>query len=85
MVTLAPALLLWPGLPPKRYLFAIALTALLPALLAAGVASLEEHLFVAHCRTLPPTAPTVFKNRWWPNADHHLCFDPATGKLWGGD
>ena len=80
-----PALLLWLGLPRKRYALAIALTVLLPALLAAGVASFEEHLFVAHCRTLPPTTPTVFKNRWWPNEDHHLGFEPATGYFWGGD
>src|SRR5688572_21509403 len=81
----APAVVAWLGLSFRRYLLAVALTALIPTLLSEAYASLEEHLFVARCRTLPPTTPTVFKGRWWPNEDHYLYYDPATGELGGGD
>jgi hypothetical protein len=80
-----PAALVWLGLPLRRYVLAVLLTAFIPEVLSEGYATLEEHLFVARCRTLSPTTPTVFKDRWWPNEAHYLYYDPATGELGGGD
>jgi hypothetical protein len=85
MFGFVPAAVAWAGLPTRRYLLAVALTVLLPAVLAEGYASLEERLFAARCRGLPATAPTVFRDRWWPNGAHYLYYEPATGTLGGGD
>jgi hypothetical protein len=82
---LIPAAVLWLGLRRRRYLLAVALTAFLPTLLSEAYATVEERLFVASCRDLPPATPTVFKDRWWPNRNHYLFFEPSTGELGGGD
>jgi hypothetical protein len=82
---LAPAAVAWAGLPFRRYLLAVVLTAVLPTLPAEGFATLEERLFVARCRSLPAAAPTVYKDRWWPNGGNYLFYDPATSALGGGD
>lgn len=74
------------GLPWRRYLALILTLVVLPALIADGYGTLEEKLFVASVRALPPTAPTVFKvRRWWPNGSCHLYYEPSTGTLGGGD
>ena len=80
-----PAAVSWTGLPWRRHLLAVVMTALIPAFVAIATARVEERLFVARCRILPPTTPTVFKARWWPCEDHYLYFEPETGELGGGD
>ena len=82
---LVPAAVAWLGLPLRRYLLAVAVTALLPTVVAESYASVEEHLFVSSCRGLPPTAPTFFKDRWWPNRAHYLYYEPTSGEFGGGD
>ena len=82
---IVPAAAAWLGLPARRYLLAILLTALAPALLAEGYATVEEQVFLAQCRRLPPSRPVIYQNRWWPSGDHDLWYDPATGEFGGGD
>jgi hypothetical protein len=74
------------GLPWKRYCKVVLLAILLPAVLAEGHATVEEQLFLASVRNLPPTAKVVSKpRRWWPNGSSYLFYDPATRTLGGGD
>ena len=80
-----PGCIVFLGVPWRRYLAITATLVVLPALVADGYGTLEEKLFVAGARALPPTTPTVFKARWWPNENCYLCYEPATGELGGGD
>ena len=68
-----------------RYVAIVAALVVLPALAADAHGTIEERLFIASQQGLPRTAPTVFKRRWWPNGSSYLYYDPATGRLGGGD
>jgi hypothetical protein len=73
------------GLPWRRHLALVAALLFVATVAAETVATSEEAWFVAQNKHLPPTAEIVFHDRWWPNGNSFLYFDPATGELGGGD
>jgi hypothetical protein len=84
-LALPPGCILFIGLPWRRYCLVLAMLVLLTASVAEGYCTLEERLFLARVRHLPPTAPTVYEASWRPNESSFLYYDPSTRELGGGD
>lgn len=73
------------GLPKKRYFLVVAGLIFGASSIAEVYAVIEEQWFLYQHKGLPQSAEIVFQDRWWPNGSSYLYYDPATGKLGGGD
>ena len=69
----------------RRYVVSVAAVVILGAVSAEAFGSLQEHIFRARYRHLPPSAPTVFEARWWPFESSYIYYHPAQRKWGGGD
>ena len=73
------------GMHWQRYGVVVLLAIVIPAAAAEAQGTLEEWMFVSSVKRSAATGITFKAERWWPNRNSYLWYDPASGRLDGGD